>query len=60
MSGLSVTYTRVSGHGSKFKDWGSNLGERGAFPTVDGRVREVDIRLPGKANSNTHDARPIY
>ena len=38
MSGRRVTHPRVSGHGSEFKDWGSNLGERRVFPTVDGRV----------------------
>jgi len=23
-------------------------------------TREVDIRLPGKGNSNSHGARPVY
>ena len=24
------------------------------------RTRKVDIRLPGKGNSNSHGARPVY
>ena len=33
-------------------------GRRGASSEVD--VRKVDIRLPGKGNSNPHVARPVY
>jgi hypothetical protein len=34
-------------------------------PLADQRVRvpgpgKVDVRLPGKGNSNSHDARPVY
>jgi len=25
-----------------------------------GRRRKVDVRLPGKGNSNSHDARPVH
>jgi hypothetical protein len=30
------------------------------FQGVDAEPRKVDARLPGKRNSNSHGARPVY
>jgi hypothetical protein len=30
-----------------------------SLPTYPGKARKVDVRLPGKGNSNSHAARPV-
>jgi len=35
----------------------STIVSRSASPNL---KRKIDIRLPGKGNSNSHDARPVY
>jgi len=32
----------------------------GLHPVSESRAREVDVRLPGKRNSNSHCARPVH
>jgi hypothetical protein len=58
---------RVSGFGFRFEFQGfgeqrqSGLGMKGVSGSTSRTVsRKVDVRLPGKGNSNSHGARPVY
>jgi len=51
---------RVEGGGGRFKV--DLRGQRRAAPRprVAAPTRKVDVRLPGKGNSNSHGARPVH
>ena len=49
---------RYQAHGLCFEL--TECGAWGILTEVDTKIREVDIRLPGKGNSNSHGARPVY
>jgi len=57
--------TEGGGGGSGPKDLTSAWGERVEFSRTSGRgasktIRNVDVRLPGKGNSNSHGERPVH
>ena len=51
----SVSLTRQR---AGFRVQGSGSRDQGVW--VSGKGRKVDIRLPGKGNSNSYGARPVY
>ena len=52
----SVFGVRVSGFGFRV----SGSGAHGSSSLKSNTPRQVDVRPPGKGNSNSHGARPVY
>jgi len=57
-SGFRVQGSGFRVQGSGFRVQGSGFRAQEGMCKVD--VRKVDVRLPGKGNSNSHGARPVH